>query len=135
MQNTVVFTHSLLSKPTNATWSLYYHLILHQSLTSVRSNSRLPSEKLLPKLRLILSKTLMGSLLPAAQVCAPFPSYLDLSSRIIQGMGGCLSVGSNAAKTLAAVLNKPIVGVHHMVRRASLAIPTSLTMVSSKLML
>lgn len=30
-------------------------------------------------------------------------------------MGGCLSVGSNAAKTLAAALNKPLVGVHHMV--------------------
>ncbi|KZP34245.1 peptidase M22, glycoprotease [Athelia psychrophila] len=30
------------------------------------------------------------------------------------GIGGCLSVGSNAAKTLAAALNKPLVGVHHM---------------------
>jgi len=30
------------------------------------------------------------------------------------GMGGCLGVGSNAAKTLAAALNKPLVGVHHM---------------------
>lgn len=30
------------------------------------------------------------------------------------GMAGCLSVGSNAAKTLAAALNKPLVGVHHM---------------------
>ncbi|KDQ57719.1 hypothetical protein JAAARDRAFT_130097 [Jaapia argillacea MUCL 33604] len=30
------------------------------------------------------------------------------------GIGGCLSVGSNAAKTLAASLNKPLVGVHHM---------------------
>src|ERR1700722_3230838 len=29
-------------------------------------------------------------------------------------MGGCLSVGSNAAKTLAAALGKPLVGVHHM---------------------
>ena len=32
------------------------------------------------------------------------------------GIGGCLSVGSNAAKTLAASLGKPLVGVHHMVR-------------------
>jgi len=31
------------------------------------------------------------------------------------GMRGCLSVGSNAAKTLAAALNLPMVGVHHMV--------------------
>ena len=31
------------------------------------------------------------------------------------GIGGCLSVGSNAAKSLAAALNKPLVGVHHMV--------------------
>lgn len=31
------------------------------------------------------------------------------------GIGGCLSVSSNAAKTLAAALNKPLVGVHHMV--------------------
>ncbi|KIL68931.1 hypothetical protein M378DRAFT_71041 [Amanita muscaria Koide BX008] len=30
------------------------------------------------------------------------------------GIGGCLSVGSNAAKSLAAALNKPLVGVHHM---------------------
>lgn len=31
------------------------------------------------------------------------------------GMPGCLSVGMNAAKSLAAALNKPLVGVHHMV--------------------
>jgi tRNA A37 threonylcarbamoyltransferase TsaD len=31
------------------------------------------------------------------------------------GMPGCLSVGMNAAKTLAAALKKPLVGVHHMV--------------------
>lgn len=31
------------------------------------------------------------------------------------GMPGCLSVGMNAAKSLAAALKKPIVGVHHMV--------------------
>jgi N6-L-threonylcarbamoyladenine synthase len=30
-------------------------------------------------------------------------------------MNGCLSVSINAAKNLAAALNKPIVGVHHMV--------------------
>jgi N6-L-threonylcarbamoyladenine synthase len=30
-------------------------------------------------------------------------------------MAGCLSVGSNAAKNIAAALNKPLVGVHHMV--------------------
>ena len=34
------------------------------------------------------------------------------------GMFSCLSVGANAAKTLAAALNKPIVGVHHMVGSA-----------------
>ena len=34
----------------------------------------------------------------------------------LQGMAGCLSVCSNAAKTLAAATNKPLVGVHHMVR-------------------
>jgi tRNA A37 threonylcarbamoyltransferase TsaD len=31
------------------------------------------------------------------------------------GMTGCLGVGSSAAKTLAAALKKPLVGVHHMV--------------------
>lgn len=31
------------------------------------------------------------------------------------GLPPCLSVGMNAAKTLAAVARKPIVGVHHMV--------------------
>ncbi|KDR75395.1 hypothetical protein GALMADRAFT_69291 [Galerina marginata CBS 339.88] len=30
------------------------------------------------------------------------------------GMPGCLSVGMNAAKSLAAALEKPLVGVHHM---------------------
>jgi hypothetical protein len=30
-------------------------------------------------------------------------------------MAGCLSVCSNAAKTLAAATGKPLVGVHHMV--------------------
>jgi len=34
----------------------------------------------------------------------------------VVGMTGCLGVGSSAAKTLAAALNKPLVGVHHMVR-------------------
>lgn len=36
------------------------------------------------------------------------------------GIGGCLSVGSNAAKTLAAALDLPIVGVHHMVTSTQL---------------
>ena len=40
-------------------------------------------------------------------------------------MPGCLSVGMNAAKTLAAALNKPIVGVHHMVRTPALWLPTN----------
>ena len=31
------------------------------------------------------------------------------------GMSGCLSVCANAAKTLASALNKPLIGVHHMV--------------------
>lgn len=39
----------------------------------------------------------------------------SISLTLPQGIGGCLSVGSNAAKTLAAALNKPLVGVHHMV--------------------
>ncbi|CAK5281378.1 unnamed protein product [Mycena citricolor] len=30
------------------------------------------------------------------------------------GLPGCLSVATNAAKTLAAACNKPLVGVHHM---------------------
>ncbi|KAF8257944.1 glycoprotease [Lactarius quietus] len=38
------------------------------------------------------------------------------------GMTGCLGVGSSAAKTLAAALNKPLVGVHHM--RAHALTPT-----------
>lgn len=31
-------------------------------------------------------------------------------------MAGCLGVGSSAAKTLAAALQKPLVGAHHTVR-------------------
>ncbi|KAN0097174.1 Glycoprotease family domain containing protein [Tylopilus felleus] len=41
------------------------------------------------------------------------------------GIGGCLSVGSNAAKTLAAALGKPIVGVHHMQAHALTPLLTS----------
>ncbi|KAF8070292.1 Gcp-like domain-containing protein [Lyophyllum atratum] len=41
------------------------------------------------------------------------------------GIGGCLSVGSNAAKTLAAALNLPIVGVHHMQAHALTPLLTS----------
>lgn len=32
------------------------------------------------------------------------------------GLPPCLPVGLNAAKTLAAVLKKPLIGVHHMVK-------------------
>lgn len=42
-------------------------------------------------------------------------------------MPGCLSVGMNAAKTLAAALNKPIVGVHHMVRYTCILVAYPLT--------
>jgi len=40
-------------------------------------------------------------------------------------MTGCLGVGSSAAKTLAAALNKPLVGVHHMQAHALTPILTS----------
>jgi N6-L-threonylcarbamoyladenine synthase len=40
-------------------------------------------------------------------------------------MPGCLSVGLNAAQTLAAVLGKPIVGVHHMQAHALTPMLTS----------
>ncbi|KIJ13044.1 hypothetical protein PAXINDRAFT_177058 [Paxillus involutus ATCC 200175] len=43
------------------------------------------------------------------------------------GIGGCLSVGSNAAKTLAAALGKPLVGVHHMQAHALTPLLTSPT--------
>ncbi|PPQ65012.1 hypothetical protein CVT26_015721 [Gymnopilus dilepis] len=41
------------------------------------------------------------------------------------GMPGCLSVGMNAAKSLAAALNKPLVGVHHMQGHALTPLLTS----------
>ncbi|KAJ7209560.1 Gcp-like domain-containing protein [Mycena pura] len=41
------------------------------------------------------------------------------------GITGCLTVASNAAKTLAAANNKPIVGVHHMQAHALTAHLTS----------
>ncbi|KLO09497.1 peptidase M22, glycoprotease [Schizopora paradoxa] len=41
------------------------------------------------------------------------------------GINGCLSVCSNAAKTLAAALNKPLVGVHHMQAHALTPLLTS----------
>ncbi|KAF9047301.1 Gcp-like domain-containing protein [Panaeolus papilionaceus] len=41
------------------------------------------------------------------------------------GMPGCLSVGLNSAKALAASLNKPLVGVNHMQAHALTALLTS----------
>ncbi|KAG9123499.1 hypothetical protein FRC07_014870 [Ceratobasidium sp. 392] len=41
------------------------------------------------------------------------------------GMPGCLNVGANAARALAAALNKPLVGVHHMQAHALTALFTS----------
>ncbi|EIW74528.1 peptidase M22 glycoprotease [Coniophora puteana RWD-64-598 SS2] len=41
------------------------------------------------------------------------------------GIGGCLSVGSNAAKSLAAALDKPLVGVHHMQAHALTSLLTA----------
>ncbi|KAJ3490902.1 hypothetical protein NLI96_g1082 [Meripilus lineatus] len=41
------------------------------------------------------------------------------------GMAGCLAVCSNAARTLAAALNKPLVGVHHMQAHALTAALTT----------
>ena len=54
--------------------------------------------------------------LRAVRVCL-FLSLLEGSLLKTDGVGmtGCLGVGSSAAKTLAAALNKPLVGVHHMV--------------------
>ncbi|KAG6906217.1 hypothetical protein DXG01_015156 [Tephrocybe rancida] len=43
------------------------------------------------------------------------------------GIGGCLSVSSNAAKSLASALNLPLVGVHHMQAHALTPLLTSLT--------
>ncbi|KAF8734993.1 hypothetical protein AX14_002954 [Amanita brunnescens Koide BX004] len=43
------------------------------------------------------------------------------------GIGGCLSVGSNAAKSLAAALGKPLVGVHHMQAHALTPLLTTST--------
>ncbi|KAI0040638.1 glycoprotease [Auriscalpium vulgare] len=40
------------------------------------------------------------------------------------GMRGCLGVGASAAKTLAAALDKPVVGVHHMQAHALTALLT-----------
>ncbi|KEP50938.1 glycoprotease/Kae1 family metallohydrolase [Rhizoctonia solani 123E] len=41
------------------------------------------------------------------------------------GMPGCLSIGAVAARALAAALNKPLVGVHHMQAHALTALYTS----------
>lgn len=40
-------------------------------------------------------------------------------------MSGCLSIGAGAARALAAALNKPLVGVHHMQAHALTALYTS----------
>jgi tRNA A37 threonylcarbamoyltransferase TsaD len=41
-------------------------------------------------------------------------SHSDIPSG--PGMFGCLSVGVHAARAIAVANNKPLVGVHHMVR-------------------
>lgn len=38
------------------------------------------------------------------------------------GMRSCLAVGADAAKTLATVMRKPLVGVHHMVGAVDLVV-------------
>lgn len=57
----------------------------------------------------------MESRLQGGPVKFNFISHVNQPDFIDTGMSGGLSVGSNAAKTLAAALNKPLVGVHHMV--------------------
>lgn len=57
----------------------------------------------------------MVSHIREGQVRGLLPAPFDMVNPL-RGMGGCLSVCSNAAKTLAAATNKPLVGVHHMVR-------------------
>lgn len=42
-------------------------------------------------------------------------------------MNGCLSIGTTAAKTLAAVAGKPLVGVHHMQAHALTPLLTETT--------
>ena len=46
-------------------------------------------------------------------------------TRLATGIAGCLSVCSNAAKTLASALGKPIVGVHHMQAHALTSVLTA----------
>lgn len=41
-------------------------------------------------------------------------SYLHLLGT---ALAGCLGVGATAGRALAAAFGKPVVGVHHMVRR------------------
>jgi hypothetical protein len=49
------------------------------------------------------------------QVGSMYFRALFVDSKHFAGMPGCLSVGMNAAKTLAAAMGKPLVGVNHMV--------------------
>ncbi|KAF9915608.1 hypothetical protein BX616_005752 [Lobosporangium transversale] len=48
------------------------------------------------------------------------------------GLAHCLGVGLNAAKTLAAALNKPLIGVHHMEAHALTARLTTTATLDSK---
>ena len=57
---------------------------------------------------------------------------VGLASSLSTGMGGCLSVAANAAKSLAAALDLPLVGVHHMVSFCSCAVVLLLTLNSQQ---
>lgn len=60
--------------------------------------------------------------MPLPKVCFIYrsdyndPLTLTFTLAIGPGMYGCLSCGSHAANAMAAMMDKPIVGVHHMVR-------------------
>ena len=68
---------------------------------------------------------------PGITSLCPFVSSSGYSRGACQGIPGCLSVCGNAARTLAAALNKPLVGVHHMVRLTFCVVILSLARVLS----
>ncbi|KAF8626848.1 hypothetical protein AX15_004674 [Amanita polypyramis BW_CC] len=98
MKSTVASTPPSLLKRTNATWYSFQQLAFADvTLAHTPFYQPLAVRQALAEAKVNITKDIDG----VAFTRGP-------------GIGGCLSVGSNAAKSLAAALGKPLVGVHHM---------------------
>ncbi|KAF0412164.1 peptidase M22, glycoprotease [Gigaspora margarita] len=76
-----------------------------------------PSGGIVPNLAMVNHQTYLPSVICEALNNAALDMAKDIDVVAVTrgpGLPGCLGIGLSAAKTLAAVLGKPLIGVHHM---------------------